>query len=145
MNRKDLSTIFDNILFRDFFNEDFFNPLPTLKKIDYPVDIIENKDGLEIDIAAIGLEKSDFKIDIKDDVLSISYINQDTSEQKVQKQNSRVFAYKGITRKDFNFAWRINDKFDLTKTQAELDKGLLKIFIPLAPEKKTKEIEVTIR
>lgn len=137
---RDIPSLFNDVFFKDFFRDDFFNTLPSLKKIDYPVDIYETKDGLSIDIAAIGLNKSDVKIDIKDDVLSVSHIN----DKKTEKESDKC-AYRGITRKSFSHAWRINDKFDLSKTQAELDKGLLKITIPLAPERKSKEIEVKIK
>jgi len=130
-------SLFDDVFFKDFFGDNFFNSLPSLKKIDYPVDIYETTNGLEIDIAAIGLDRPDIKIDIKDDVLSVSHI-------KETKTNDDNYAYRGITQKSFNLAWRINEKFDLSKTNATLEKGLLKISIPIAPEKKSKQIEVTI-
>ena len=132
------SSFFDNVFFKDFFGDGFFNSLPTLKKIDYPVDIRETKEGLIFDIAAIGLDKSDIKIDIKDDVISLSH------NKKEEIKDNDNYAYRGITQKSFNFAWRINDKFDLTKTTAVLERGLLKITIPLAPEKTPKEIQIQI-
>lgn len=134
---RDIPSLFNDVFFKDFFGEDFFSPLCTLKKIDYPVDIYETETGLNIDIAAIGLDKSDISIDIKNDVLSVSHIKQkDLNDEK---------GYRGITRKSFGHSWRINDKFDITKTQAELEKGLLTLSIPLAPEKKPKQIEVKIK
>lgn len=133
-----LSSLFNDVLFRDFFGDDFFSPLPSLKKIDYPVDIYETKDGINLNLAAIGLEKSDIKIDIKDDVISVSH----KKEEKTEKEN---YAYRGITQKSFSFAWRISEKFDVSKTQASLEKGLLRINIPLAPEKKPNEIQITIK
>jgi len=135
---RDIPSIFNDVFFRDFFAFDFFSPLPTLKKIDYPVDIHEDENGLVLDIAAIGLNKSDIKIDIKDNVLSVSH-------EKEEKKEDEKYAYRGITQKSFNLAWRINDKFDITQTQAELEKGLLKITVPLSPERKPKEIEVKIK
>ena len=135
---RDIPSIFNELFFKDFFGEEFFSPLPTLKKIDYPVDIHTDENGLVLDIAAIGLNKSDIKIDIKDNVLSVSH-------KKEEKKEDEKYAYRGITQKSFNLAWRINDKFDITQTQAELEKGLLKITIPLTPEKKPKEIEVKIK
>lgn len=134
---RNIPSLFDEVFFKDFFGDDFFSPLPSLKKIDYPVDIYEDDNGLNIEIAAIGLNKPEIKIDIKDDILKVSH----SKETKDKKDN---YAYRGITQKSFNLAWRINDKFDLTKTQANLEKGLLKITVPLAPEKKPKEIEVKI-
>ena len=134
---RDFPSIFDELLFKDFFGENLFSPLPSLKKIDYPVDVYETDKGLEIDIAAIGLDKSDMKIDIDEDVVSVSHKKQTTEE--------KGYAYRGITQKSFSFAWRINDKFDVTKTEANLEKGLLKITIPFAPEKKPKKIEISIK
>ncbi|HRR48715.1 MAG TPA: Hsp20/alpha crystallin family protein [Bacteroidales bacterium] len=130
-------SLFDNILFKDFFGDDFFCPLPSLKKIGYPVDIYETDDNLVLEVAAVGLDKSDIKVEIKDDILSISY-------NKKEEESERNYAYKGITKKSFNLAWRISDKFDLSNTSANLDRGLLKVIVPVAPERKPKEIEVTI-
>jgi HSP20 family molecular chaperone IbpA len=79
------------------------------------------------------------KIDIKDDVLTVSHAKEASTEKEGK------YAYRGITQKSFKLAWRINEKFDLTKTKASLEKGLLKITIPIAPEKKPKEIEIQIQ
>jgi len=134
---RDVPALFNDLFFRDFFGDDFFSPLPALKKIDYPVDIYETNEGLNLDIAAIGLDKSDVKIDIRDDVLTVSH-------QKETNDKDENYAYRGITQKSFKLAWRINEKFDLTKTKANLEKGLLKIIIPIAPEQKAREIEVKV-
>jgi len=134
---RDVPALFNDLFFRDFFGDDFFSPLPALKKIDYPVDIYETNEGLNLDIAAIGLDKPDVKIDIRDDVLTVSH-------QKETNDKDENYAYRGITQKSFKLAWRINEKFDLTKTKANLEKGLLKIVIPIAPEQKAREIEVKV-
>jgi len=141
---RDFPSILNDLFFRDFFGDDFFSPLPALKKIDYPVDIYETEEGLNLDIAAVGLDKPDVKIDIKDDVLTVSH-NKETKNGYKEVEENQKYAYRGITQKSFKLAWRINEKFDLTKTKASLDKGLLKIIIPIAPEKKSKEIEVKVQ
>jgi len=132
-----LPSFFNDIFFKDFFGDDFFSPLPSLKKIDYPVDIYENDTGLVIDVAAVGLDKEDIKVNIKDDNLMISY-------QREEKTENIKYAYKGITNKSFNLAWRISDDFDLAETKAVIQKGLLKITIPFAKDRKPKEIEINI-
>lgn len=137
---RDIPSILNDVFFKDFFGEEsFFNPLPLLKKIDYPVDIYETDEGLVLDIAAIGLDKKDIKIDIKDQIISVEH-----KKEKTAKKDEDKYAYRGITQKSFSLAWKINDKFDLTKAKANLDKGLLRIIIPLAPEKKPTQIEITI-
>ncbi|MDD5651079.1 MAG: Hsp20/alpha crystallin family protein [Candidatus Nanoarchaeia archaeon] len=146
LTTNDIPSIFEDVFFKDFFNgNDFFSPLPLLKKIDYPVDIYETNEGLNLNIAAIGLDKQDIKIDVKDDVLSISHNKREKEPITKASLTEKRYAYQGITQKSFNMAWRINDKFDLTKINASLDKGLLKITIPIAPEKQSNQIEVKIQ
>jgi len=134
-----------DVFFKDFFRDDFYLPVPSLKRIEYPVDIYETEDGeLAIDIAAIGLEKEDIKIDIIDDVLNVAH--EKKSEKEIEEPcRVEKYEHRGITHKAFKLSWRVNENFDLTKTQADLDKGLLKIRIPRAPEKKPKNIEVKIK
>jgi HSP20 family protein len=134
---RDFPSLLNDVFFKDVFGDDFYNSLPSLKKINYPVDIYETDDGLVLDIAAIGLDKKDINIDIKDQVISVSH------NKKEDKKDDK-YAYRGITQKSFSLAWKINDKFDLTKTKANLNKGLLKITIPVAPDKKPNNIEITI-
>jgi HSP20 family protein len=132
-----LSSLLDEVFFKDFFKDELYNPVPSVKKINYPVDIYETDKGLNIDIAAIGLDKTDIKIEVKDDVLEVSYTPCTKGEIKT--------GYRGITQKAFDFAWKVNDKFDLTKVEAELEKGLLKITAPPVPEKQPTEIEIKIK
>jgi len=134
---KSLSSIFDEIFFKDIFNDAFFNPLPRITKIDYPVDIYETKDGLVLDIVATGLDKSEIAIDVKDDILKVSH-------QKGVSDVEIDYAYKGITSKSFSLSWRINDKFDLTKVVAKLDRGILNLLVPLSAEMKFMLIYVKI-
>lgn len=127
-----------DLLFRDFFErESVFDSMFERPKLSYPVDIKETKNGLEFDVAVVGLDKKDIKIEIKDDnTLYLSYVKEKTEEEE-------DYLYKGITNKAFNLAWKINSKFDLNKLEAKLDKGLLKISVPLAPKKESKEIEIS--
>jgi len=141
-------SFFNDLFFQDRFREDFFNPLPSLKKIDYPVDIYETNEGLNLEIVAVGLDRSDINIEIKNNnELHVYYIRILSNNPNPKKPVEKKMAYQGITRKEFDFVWRINDNFDLTKIQAELEKGILQIIIPINPEtkSKSKEIKVTIK
>ena len=127
-----------DLLFRDFFDSgSFFDSMFEKTNLNYPVDIKETKDSLEFDVAVVGLDKKDIKIEVKDDnTLYLSYTKNNTDEKKED------YLYKGITNKSFNMAWRINSKFDLSKLEAKLDKGLLKLLVPVLPEKEPKFIEI---
>ena len=48
----------------------------------------------------------------------------------------------GIKKSSFNLTWKIATKFDLSKLEASLDKGLLHISIPVAEGKAVKQIKI---
>lgn len=136
----DLTTILDDIFFKDcFFENSVYSPIPNIKKVSYPVDMYEDEnESLVIQIASIGLNKEDITIEALDDN-SVLTVNHES------ESDDRKYIYKGITNKSFDFAWKINDKFDLTKINAELDLGLLKITIPVSEKKKPKQINIKIK
>jgi len=120
-----------DILFKNFFdNDSWFAPFAQ-SKVKYPVDIHETENALNIEIALPGVDKKDICIDEIDDYLRVSY---DKNEEPVEDPK-RKYIQRGITRKSFDFAWKISEKFDLKKIEASMDKGLLKIEIPKSEEK----------
>jgi HSP20 family protein len=119
-----------DLMFRDLFERDSFF-LPAINsKSNYPTDIYEDEKSVTIEVAASGLDKEDINIEEENGVITVSYQKDD--EQKSDEGNYRR---RGITRKSFNLSWRFSDKFDLKNTEAELDKGILKISIPKLEEK----------
>ena len=52
------------------------------------------------------------------------------------------YIYHGLSKKSFSLGYKIAPKFNLTKTKAELENGLLEIFIPLAEDAKPKSIKI---
>jgi len=81
------------------------------------------------EIAAVGLNKEDIEIVTEGDVLRIKY-------KKEDKQEERAIVYKGIKRSSFDLAWKVASKFDLSKADAKMDKGLLSIEVPFSESKK---------
>ena len=62
-----------DVLFKNLFeNDSLFQPAFEAK-INHPVDIYENENGLTLEVACVGLEKTDVNIDIDGDVLRIQY------------------------------------------------------------------------
>jgi len=126
-----------SVLFRNFFDDNtFFTPLAECKP-KYPIDIYKLPDSLGIEIAVVGLDKEDIDIEILDgQTLNISY------NKEEDKGDCCEYLHKGITRKSFSHGWKIDSKYDLNNISAEVDKGLLTIEIPLAPDLKPKKINI---
>lgn len=122
-----------DIVWKNFFdNNSTFNT--TQEKINYPVDIYETETGLRFELAVVGLSKEDLNILVEGDTLRITH---DRPEVPMRK-----YIQKGIARRSFDLAWRIVSKFDLSKLEATLDKGLLVIDIPYSDLKAPKQVTI---
>ena len=124
-----------DILFRDFFkSEEEFAPFNQIR-VNHPVDIYEAKDGLNIDIACVGLTKKDIDLTIEGDILRVEY-------KKDPGSNDNEYIQRNIAKRAFNFGWRISRRFDLSVLEANLENGLLHLYAPLADEAKPKSITI---
>ena len=128
-------TPFD-ILFRNFFKADeAFAPALNSKQ-PHPLNIFYDDQGLHFEVACTGLTKDDLKIDIEGNEFKIHYLKKDPDP------NLEGYIYHGLSKKSFSLGYKIAPKFNLSKTKAELENGLLEIFIPLAEDAKPKSIKI---
>jgi len=124
-----------DILFKDFFKSDGeYTPFDQIK-VNHPVDIYEANEGLNIDIACVGLTKKDIDLTIEGDILRVEYKKDDGS-------NTNEYIQRNIAKRAFNFGWRISRRFDLLQLEAKLQNGLLHLFAPLAEEAKPKSVTI---
>jgi HSP20 family protein len=125
-----------DILFRNFFNaEEQFAPAFNSKQ-PHPLDIYYNDEGLHFEVACTGLTKEDISISVEGDLLKISY----------KKPESEIdfsgYIYHGLSRKSFDLGYKISPKYNLSKINAEMENGLLKLHIPVSEESKPKSIKI---
>ena len=124
-----------DILFKDFFKTDGdYTPFNQIK-VNHPVDIYEANEGLNIDIACVGLTKKDIDLTIEGDILRVEY-------KKENGSNEAEYIQRNIAKRAFNFGWRISRRFDLSSLDAKLQNGLLHLFAPLAEESKPKSVTI---
>jgi len=124
-----------DLLWRDLFDtQSHFSAIT--QKVTHPVDIYETQDGIQFEVAAVGLDESDIEILVEGEQLRIRYDKQPTVNLQL------ITVYKGIKRSSFDLTWKISSKFDLSKLEASLDKGLLKLTIPVAEGKAVRKIEI---
>ena len=129
-----------DILWKSFFEkESIFKPI-TEKTVSHPCDIQETDNGLKIELAAIGLDKSEIDIIVDSETLRVAY--RKLEEEKKKEENDYRYFHRSIRKASFDIAWKISSKYDLSKLNASLDKGLLTIDIPFAKENKPKKVEI---
>jgi HSP20 family protein len=101
------------------------------------VNIAENENAWTIELASPGLEKDDFKIEVKDDVLTIS--NEKKEEKKEDGKNymRREFSYCSFSR-----SFMLPELADSEKIDAAYHNGVLEVSIPKKEAEQKKDSRV---
>ena len=126
-----------DILVKNFFQKEEEFTTPSNRIINHPLDIFEDENGLYFDIACTGLTKKQVKINVEGDILKVSY-----DKKKTDNNEGIHFYHSGIAKRSFNLGWKIARRFDLSKIEATMKDGLLKLFIPLTPDSKPKTVSI---
>ena len=121
-----LASIFD-----DFFADDM-NLMEKLATVP-AVNIKERDKDYVIEMAAPGLKKDDFDIDLDNNVLTISSEQKDEKVEEKADYTKREFYYNGFKR-----SFTLPDTADTEKIDAQYNDGILTITIAKKPEAQTK-------
>ena len=95
------------------------------------VNITEQKDEYLVSLAAPGLKKEDFKIDVDGNMLTISSEKEEKKEEKEEKYTRKEYSYSSFSR-SFTLPEEINQE----KIDAKYEDGVLKISLPRKEEAK---------
>ena len=127
------------VLFDDFFNRDLFNwgnsnfsyPNTTIPA----VNIKETAENYEVEVAAPGMTKKDFKVELDGNSLTISSEKSNLNEESEDGHYSRKeFSYQSFLR---TFTLQ-KEVVDIDGIQAKYENGLLHLLIPKKEEAKQK-------
>jgi HSP20 family protein len=126
----------------DFFNDSFFNQLnSTNSKGHSPaVNISEDDKGYSIEVAAPGIARKTFNLEIENDVLTISTENKESKEESKQNFLRREFNYQ-----TFKQSFQLPETVDQDQIKASHDAGILTLTLPKKEEvvqKAPRQIEV---
>ncbi|NJO02211.1 MAG: Hsp20/alpha crystallin family protein [Bacteroidia bacterium] len=129
-----VSTMLDNFFNRDIFDSTNFSSgsLPA-------VNIKETKDEFLVELAAPGMSKEDFKVELDHNALRISSEKKQEHEEKARdgKYSRREFSYQSFQR-TFTLPHTVeNDKISATYKE-----GILRLSIPKKEEAKEKPARV---
>ncbi len=129
-----LFNLFDEPFSREFFNWDNSNGSSSGTTIP-AVNIKETADGFQVQMAAPGMEKSDFNIQLDGNTLTISCEKQANSEDNESERfTRREFSYEAFQRT----LLLPKDVVDQNGVSAKYENGLLQLTIPKREEAKKK-------
>lgn len=118
-----------NNLFESLFNDSFISDRLTSRVP--AVNIAETSDAYQIELAAPGLEKGDFKINVDKDVLTISAEKKTESVDGDKKYSKREYSYTSFTR-----SFTLPESIDHNKIDANYKDGVLNVTVGKKEEAK---------
>jgi HSP20 family protein len=120
---------FENDLF-DWSNRNYSSTNTTVPS----VNIKESAEDFEVDVAAPGLTKNDFKIELNHDFLTIS------SEKEIENETNdgQSFTQREFSYQSFSRSFTLPNIVDSEKIAAKYENGILRITIPKKEEVRPK-------
>ncbi len=120
------SRFYGNNLFSNLLNSEFESSKPL-------VNILETKNDFRIELAAPGISKNDFQINLDNQILTISSTQKEEKEEKEEKVLRNEFCYSSFSR-----SFSLPETIDREKISASYKDGIIVVNIPKKEEAKDK-------
>jgi HSP20 family protein len=117
----------------NLFDDDFFPVLSNRTSSMPAVNIREDEKNYVLDLAIPGMDKKDLKIDMNEDVLTISSESNNETEQSKDGYKRKEFSYSSFCR-----SFYIPENVNKDKIEANYKDGILSITLPKEEEEKSK-------
>jgi HSP20 family protein len=135
---KSFSNLFDDLMTE--FPVLFKNETTPEGKGFVPVNITEAKEGYKLEVVAPGFEKQDFKVNLEQDLLTISAEKKEEVKQENHRQVRREYSYNSFKR-----SFTIDENIDATKIEASYINGVLTLNLPKKEVVKASAQHITIK
>lgn len=138
--KKGWSSPFSSTYLSDFFNTDKLLEDEFFKVERMPaVNVIDNKENFMLEVAVPGMEKDDFKVEVKNGLLSIFA---ETKDEK--KEENKNYTRKEFSSMSFSRLFTLPENVKEGEIVAEYKNGVLHILIPKMESKDViaKKVEI---
>ena len=115
------------------FDNDFFPVMSTNTNSMPAVNIKEDEKSFMLDLAVPGIDKKDLKIDINEDLLTISSETKNDSEENKDGYKRKEFSYTSFCR-----SFQIPENVNREKIEANYKDGILSVSLPKFEEERNK-------
>jgi HSP20 family protein len=124
--------VFTNLL-ESFFDDDFIKSFSFRGGLP-AVNVKDSNNSYELEVVAPGFKKEDFKLNLDNNVLTIS------AEIEETKEDHDGYRRKEFLRSSFQRSFQLSEnEVDFEKIDAKYEDGILKISIPKRDEAKNKQ------
>jgi HSP20 family protein len=133
--------------------DDLFSELPVINKNNggqgwngfVPVNIQETDGSYLIDVVAPGFDKADFKVNVDQDVLTVSAEKKEEPKEEGQAKDAKRQIRKEYSYRSFKRSFTLDEKIDANGIEAKYVNGVLALNLPKKTEVKTPAQEITIQ
>ena len=130
------------------FMSDFFPAFPSILKDEFgngfngsvPVNIHENENAFVLGVVAPGFVKEDFKIDLENDLLTISAERKEEAENKNGKEIRKEYKYSSFKR-----SFTLAEMVDANQIGARYVNGILTVSLPKKVEAKASPKQIAVQ
>ena len=137
VNNRPLHRTFNSV-FDELFN-DF--PAKMESKLNVPpVNIHESENGYEVELSVPGRNKEDFKINLEQGLLTISFEKKEENKAEGAKTLRREFSYQSFKR-----SFNLDETIDAENIQAKYENGILTLSLPKKEQAKPVKKEINIQ
>jgi len=123
------NNLFFPSLMNDFMGPDWFGGTDKWNTSVPAVNIKDNTESFELELAVPGMKKDDFTVEIDNDVLTISSEMKSENEEKKDNYTRKEFSYSSFKR-----AFTLPETVDGAKIDAKYEDGILKLTLPKKQE-----------
>lgn len=124
----------------DFFSDDWLNSKWLENDWTPAVNVVDEEEGYEIEVAAPGIKKEDFKVAVENGVLTITGESSTEDEEKSKNYTRKEFSSRSFT-KSFTLPENISDD----EVTAKYEDGVLKLSIKKSKSQLLPKKEVVIQ
>lgn len=110
-----VNSVFDNLFNDSFMTDRLVTRIPA-------VNITETPEAYSIELAAPGLQKSDFKINVDKNIISISVDKKEENEVNEKTYSKKEYSYSSFTR-----SFTLPDTVDYSNIEAAYTDGVLDV------------------
>lgn len=121
-----VDNIFQNSL-RRFFDGNFWDTANTMNTGTAPVNIRETEQQYEMDVMAPGCQKEDFRINVEDNLLTVSFNQKHEQQEQDQKAG---WVRNEFVQRSFSRSFTLDETVDLNNINASYADGILKLTLP---------------
>nr|WP_299384382.1 Hsp20/alpha crystallin family protein [Allomuricauda sp.] len=123
------NNLFFPSLMNDFLKPDWFGGTENWNTNLPAVNIKDNTEGFELELAVPGGKKDDFKVEVDNDILTISSEVKSENSENEDNYTRREFFYSSFKR-----AFTLPETVDGTKIDAKYEDGVLRVSLPKKEE-----------